>query len=82
MVGGWRLRARVTRFSQQNSPNCYSKLAPKLAQWRFEGGPPVKIVFRGVKYTFFGRVPLVKFALHGLNITLLGSLQPAATLLK
>ncbi len=46
---------RVARFSQQNLPNCYSK----LAQSRFEGGSPVKIAFQGV------------------NITLLGSLQPA-----
>ncbi len=29
-----------------------------------------------VKFTFFGEVPHVKFALQGLNITLLGSLQP------
>ncbi len=46
---------RVARFSQQNPPNCYSK----LAQSHFEGGSPVK------------------FAFQGLNITLLGSLQPA-----
>ncbi len=46
---------RVARFSQQNPPNCYSK----LAQSHFEGGAPVK------------------FAFQGLNITLLGSLQPA-----
>ncbi len=29
-----------------------------------------------VKFTFFGEVPLVKFAVQGLNITLLGSLRP------
>ncbi len=46
---------RVARFSQQNLPNCYSKLALS----HFEGGSPVK------------------FAFQGLNITLLGSLQPA-----
>ncbi len=33
---------RVARFSQQNPPNCYSK----LAQSRFVGGSPVKIAFR------------------------------------
>ncbi len=45
----------IARFSQQNVPNCYSK----LALLHFEGGSPVK------------------FAFQGLNITLLGSLQPA-----
>ncbi len=30
---------RVARFSQQNTPNCYSK----LAQSRFEGGSPVNL---------------------------------------
>ncbi len=40
---------RVARFSQQDPPNCYSK----LAQWCFEGWPLVKITFRGVKYSFF-----------------------------
>ncbi len=34
---------RVARFSQQNPPNCYSK----LAQWHFEGGSPVKFAFQG-----------------------------------
>ncbi len=38
------------------------KTTPKLAQSRFEGGPPVKIAFREVKYMFFGGVPLVKLA--------------------
>ncbi len=51
----------------QNPPNCYSK----LARSHFEGGPPVKIAFRGVKYTFLGGVPLVRFALQGLNIMFL-----------
>ncbi len=64
---------RVARFSQQNPPNCNSK----LVQWRFDGGLPVKIAFRRVKYTFFGKVPLAKFILQGINITYLGSLQPA-----
>ncbi len=63
-------RARVARFSQQTSPNCYSK----LAQSRFEGGPLVKIAFRWLINTrFFGGAPLVRFALQRLNIT---SLQP------
>ncbi len=35
---------RVARCSQQNPPNCYSK----LAQSHFEGGSPVK--FQGSKY--------------------------------
>ncbi len=47
------------------------KTSPKRVQSRFEGGPPVKIAFRGVKYTFFGGIPLVRFALQGLNITFL-----------
>ncbi len=37
----------------------------------------MQIVFRGVKYTFFGGLPQVKVAFQGLNITLLGSPQPA-----
>ncbi len=41
---------RVGRFSQQNPPNCYSKLA-QSSPIAFQGDPLVKIVFRGVKYT-------------------------------
>ncbi len=40
-------------LSQQNPPNCYSK----LVQSHFEGGPPVKITFRGVKYVFLVGFP-------------------------
>ncbi len=47
------------------------KTGPKRAQSHFEEDPPVKIAFRGVKYTFFGGVPLVRFALQGLNIKFL-----------
>ncbi len=72
------MSVRVARFSQQNPASCYSK----RAQWRFEEGPPLKIAFGEVKYKFFGGVPLVKFTFQKLNITLLGSLQPAATVLK
>ncbi len=41
----------------------------------FRGGPPVKIVFLGVKYNFFGGVPS-RICIPGANIMLLGSLQP------
>ncbi len=54
----------------------FEKKKPKTAQSRFEGGPPVKSRSWCVKFTFFGEVSLVKFALQGINITLLGSLQP------
>ncbi len=56
-----RILDRVARFSQHNPPNCYSK----LSQSHFEGGPPVKFAFRGVKlgmqrYHFFRSDPIQK----------------------
>ncbi len=109
--------ARVARFSQQNPPNCYLKIAQRtlvhktpghqqrkssnvlyiyiyiflntcitqyfvLYHLCIRGVPPVKTRSEGYKIHVFGEVNLVKFALHGLNIMLLGSLQPAATVLK
>ncbi len=53
-----------------------SQLQLKTMPFAFRGGPPVKIVFWGIKFTFFGRVPQEKFTFQGLNIMLLGSLQP------
>ncbi len=55
---------RVSKFSKQNPPNCYSK----LAQLRFEGGIPLKITFRGVNIFFFSGVPLVKVQFHKYHI--------------
>ncbi len=54
-----------------------AQLLLKTSPMPFRGCPLVKIVFLGLKYTFFAEVPLVKFALQGLNITLLGALQSA-----
>lgn len=59
--------------------NGFTRKPSKPAQWRFGdlGGQPLKVTFQGVKYTFLhARGPMEKFAFQGLNITLLGSLQP------
>ncbi len=42
------------------------KTCPKCSPIAFQGDPLVKPVFRGVTYTFFGGVYLVKFAFQGL----------------
>ncbi len=66
---------RVAMSSEQNPPNCPSK----LAQLYYEGSPgKVKIAFMGVKY-FFLLAGFLFYNSHsrGLNITLLGSLKPA-----
>ncbi len=53
------------------------KTSPKLAQSHFEGGLPLKIVFLSIKYLFFWWGSPRKFEFQGLNMTLLGTLQPA-----
>ncbi len=53
---------RVAKFSQQNSPNCYSK----LAQWFYQ----VHWIYT---FVWGGEVRVEKFTLQGLNFTLLGS---------
>lgn len=57
--------SKVARF-------CYSE----LAQSRFKVVPPVKITFRGInkkKRQILGKIPVVKFALQGINSMLLVS---------
>ncbi len=53
-----------------------AQLLLKTSPIMFKGSPPLKIAFWSGKIHIFGGVPLVKFAFQGLNITLLGSLQP------
>ncbi len=47
----------------------FPRVACKGCKSHFKGGPPVKLAFRGIKYTFFEGVPLVSFEFQGLNIT-------------
>ncbi len=48
-----------------------AQLLLKTSPIAFQGGSPGKNRDPGVKYMIFGRVPLVKFTLQGINITLL-----------
>ncbi len=61
-----KVQTRVARISQQNAANFYSKLAQKLAQSNF--GLVLMLLkkaFSGIKYSFFGGVPLVNSNFRG-----------------
>ncbi len=47
------IQRRVARFSQNKTHPISTQNSPKLAQWHFEGGPPVKIALQGLNITLF-----------------------------